>query len=264
MFKKFFYFNDYYKNFGTVYRFKSSLKNVDVDFVKINNFILYNINLRNQYPILNFKVREKSILDFCKVVVIGFMLDLNFYYDYEHSIKFFFSNSYNKFKNSSCVLFYSENNFFDLNLGLVLSNIFSLRCKNLSCFNNFNILKYEFNKSSKSSQNFFITYFSNSFFFNDFKVNNNEILNKNNILLANTKVKSFNYDFIIPLKQVFERSCVFLNIFGIFNDFTFSSYRYFFKELKNDWFLFKTFFKKCGIKFKFKLSNFKSYIFSRK
>ena len=262
MFKKFFYFNDNHKNFKNVYRFNVFFKDTDTDFMKINTFLVYNISLRNQYPILNFKIREKSVLDFSKVVVIGFMLDLNFYYDYEHNFKNFFFKNYNTFESNTSVLFYSENNFFDA--GLILSSFDKLQYKNLSYFNNFNILKFEFNKNSKFYKNFFINYFSNAFFFNDFKINNNEISSKNKILLSSSKFKNINFDFVIPLKQVFERSCMFLNIFGIINDFTFSSYRYFFKELKNDWFLFKAFFRKCGVKFKFKLSNFKNYIFSRK
>lgn len=263
MFKNFFYFDDKYKSFKNINRSSAFFKNIDFDFMDINTFLIFNLNLRNQYPILNFKIREKSVLDFSKVIVVGFMLNLNYYYEYDCNVKSFFLNNFGVFHQNT-VLFYSENNFLNFGLDLYKLNLNKSNLKDLSIFNNFNIMKFEFNKSSKFGQSFFTDYFSSDFFFNDFKMTNNLFLSKNKVLLSFNIIKKPKFDFIVPLKQVFERSSIFLNIFGVINDFTFSSYRYFFKELKSDWFLFKSFFKKCGVKFKFKLSNFKNYIISRK
>lgn len=258
LFKKFFYFESVSTFFKNVKRYDAFFKQLEFDFIDINTFLIFNLSLRNQYPILNFKLREKSILDFSKIIVIGFILNLNYYYEHEINIKSFFFKNYNTFVFKT-VLFYSENNF--LSNALMTTKI---DCKNLNCFNNLNLLNFEFYKSLKDTRNSFLHYFSNGFFFNDFTISNYKSLNKNKIFFSSSNIKSYDYDFLIALKQVFERSCMFLNIFGVINDFTFSSYRYFFKELKNDWFIFKAFFKKCGVYFKFKLSNFKNYIFNHK
>ena len=261
IFKNFFYFENglnYLKN--NISRSHAMLKNLDTDFMNISTFFIFNLNIRNQYPILNFKIREKSVLDFCKVIVVGFILNLNYYYEYESNLKFFFINM-NNFDLKS-ILFYSENNFISPAFSSILLKFGNI--SNLSCFSNLNLLKFEFYKSSKAYYNHFVKYFSNGFFFNDFENTDFKIFNKNKYFFSGTLIKDYDYDFLFPLKQVFERSSMFLNIFGTISDFTFSSYRYFFKEFKNDWTIFKAFFAKCGLNFKFKLSKLKAYIFNKR
>ena len=71
-------------------------------------------------------------------------------------------------------------------------------------------------------------------------------------------------DFVVALKFPFERSSIFLNIFGFVKNFTFSYYKYFSKGLKDDWSLLKFFFKKLNINFKFFVSDLKNYVISYK
>ena len=76
-------------------------------------------------------------------------------------------------------------------------------------------------------------------------------LQKNRVSVHFTNNLVKNSDFTIAIKFPFERSSIFLNIFGTVKNFTFSLYKYFSKSLKDDWFLLKSMFKKFKVNFKF-------------
>lgn len=86
--KKYFKNLNFFNNFENILKKKKNFRknfmliDKDLDYLKINNFLLFNVNLRYELPLLNFKIREKMTFDYSSIFVFGFILELN--YIYEH------------------------------------------------------------------------------------------------------------------------------------------------------------------------------------
>ncbi len=232
------------------------IKNKDLDFIDAENFLLINTNLRSDFPIINFKIREKFIYDFTDVFIVGNILNLNYYFKHV-------SNNLLKCKN----LLKYKNFFKKKNI-----YIFSKSKENfLLNFNKFFDLSNEKNIDILQSEiGFFSKKLLKSSFFNFISLNihsNNYFTKYNktsNINIISNIYNIKNYNLLVPKKLNFEQNSMFINIFGYFSDFTFVLYKTEHRTLKNEWNIFKFFFRKLKIKNRFFLSKIKSRFIPKK
>ena len=148
VFKHFFFFGNNFKKVENLSRNSNILFNFDLNFFKKDLFVIYNINVRNLYPILNFKIREASIFNFSKVLILGFILNINYYYDYLSNNFLFFKKYLYLIKNDNFLFLYSQNNSKNNSIKNILSKYHSKCFKDLSCSNSLNLNSFEFEKKN--------------------------------------------------------------------------------------------------------------------
>lgn len=265
------YYSFFFKKFNInllnkIFYYKSNLnrslfflKNKDIDFLNINYVYIYNLNFRYNFPLISYKIREKMIFDYINIYLIGSVLNLNYFFihignSYLNFLQFFKKNNY---KNNALILY--------TNLEKWILNLLHDKSLSFINLNNNNL------KSIKSEVGYFKNIKLNCFkdFFS-FRIDYKNVLNKNKIsksfnLLLNQKFIDFkNYNVFVPKKYNFEQNSIFINLFGVFNDFTFISYKGDHKTLKNDWNILKSIFSKFKIKNVLKLSEIKNVFVSKK
>lgn len=261
-FKKFSFFNNFNICSGVSNNFRNNFMYLskDLDFLKIDKFIFINVNLRYELPLLNYKIREKVTFDFIEVLLLGPILNLNYFFLHlGNSLNYIFNYLKNTNYKKPTVIFYgilnnclnalltklSDKNFF-------LYNVFNL--------NNLKLMFLEFNALKNIQINKFKATYMVNFINNNTAKNINNFHNKNslNIYLSQNIFNTKFFNFIIPKKFNFEQNSFFLNIFGIFSDYTFIIYKSNYKTLKNDWHLLEDLFNKFKFKLKITLSQIKS------
>jgi len=234
-------------------------KNKDIDFLKVESIYIYFINFRFVNPILNYKVREKMIFDYINVFIFGSSLNLNYFYKFIGNSFKFFLNFFkkNNFK-SNFIMFYNDKRSAFLNFFSSNKYKYNIAANSLNI--NFSELGYCKNNFLNAFIKSFAVNFNNSSMFynkNSFKKSIYFYLNQN---FLNIKYQKF----FIPKKFNFEQSSMFINIFGVFNDFTFLSYKSDHKSLKNDWSFLNLFFKKLSFFKNLSLSKVKLNFVSKK
>ena len=265
-FKKFSFFNEtlFNKKKHNVSRNFFLLNNKDLDFLKINNFIFYNTNLRYELPLLNYKIREKLSFDYINAFLFGPILELNYIFSHIgnslHSILLNL-NRMSLINFEKAIFFYGINDYiFNALFSIFLKLSNKLIFYNINNLNNKKILSNELNNQKNVDFNKFKEIFSI-----DFNNNNKYFYEQNNsknnlslsVLLSQNLFNIKNYFFVMPCKFNFEQNSIFLNIFGFYNDFTFLSYKSNYKTLKNDWNILEMFIKKLNYRFYFFLSKVK-------
>ena len=265
-FKKFSFFNDNFLNKKkyNVTRNHFLLKNKDLDFLKIDNFIFYNTNLRYELPLLNYKIREKLSFDYINVFLFGPILELNYIFThFGNSLHAIISNLNKIFlvNFEKTIFFYGLNDFIFNTVFFFLTKLEKkINFYNINDLNNKKIFNNEFNSQKNVCFNQFKNFFSlnlnnnNKYFYehNNFK-NNLQV----SVLLSQNMFNIKNYFVAMPCKFNFEQNSIFLNIFGVYNDFTFLSYKSNYRTLKNDWNILELFVIKFNYKFNFFLSAIK-------
>ena len=250
--KSFFLKNNLYRNLFF-------LKNKDIDFLQVEYIYIYNLNFRYNFPLLSYKIREKMIFDYIDIYLAGCILNLNYFFTsigncFLDLINFIKKNVYKKIS----LVLYNNLEKYIINL-LNKKNLNFVNLNNNNCIN----IKSEIGYFKNLKINYFKNFFS-------LKLNYKNVLNKKKIskhfnFLLNQKFTNFkNYNIFIPKKYNFEQSSIFLNLFGVFNDFTFISYKGDHKNLKSDWNVLKSIFFKFKLKSNLKLSEIKSNFISKK
>jgi len=246
-----------YKN--NVYRSSFLLKNKDIDFLNIDTVYIYNLNFRYNFPLISYKLREKIIFDYISIYVTGCVLNLNYFFIFignclKSFLKFFKKNIYK----SLSLIFYSNCDKYFFN---------SLKKKNLKFINlnkySSNIIEHEIGFFKNFNFNNFKNFFSLKFIYTDI-LNKKSIKKCFDIMFSQKFTSAKNYNVFIPKKYNFEQNSIFINFFGVFNDFTFISYKSDHKTLKSDWNILKIIFLKLNLKDNLKLSSIKSKFVSKK
>lgn len=271
--KKYFKKLNFFNNFESFSKKEKSFRknfmfnDKDLDYLKMNNFIFLNVNLRYEIPLLNFKIREKMTFDYCSIFVFGFILELN--YIFEHlgnslkNIIFFFKNKV--LKNKETIVFFSskKNNISIKNIIKMMQS----RYYDINQSSTLKIFKKELNEYKYLNINKIFSLFKVNYDYENDNIKNNVIQNKKqlNILINQNLFNLKNYNFIVPRKFNFEQNSIFLNLFGVYSDFTYLLYRVDYKNLKNDWNLSEFFFSKFSAKNKkIKLSYIKFFFLPKK
>lgn len=247
-FSKFSFFNtNFFKNSFKNYARINYLNNkLDLDFLKVSFFVVINLNLRYSLPIINFKVREKIKFDYNTVVHLGPLTSSNiFFLHYGNSVEKFINflkkKKFNLLKQNFVTLI-GKNlfSYFDYFKFIQLINFkTTLIILNFACIKSFEILASEINlfyKNFNFSNSSFFSFFNSFYSINcNLNQNNNFFLNNKNLKLSSDDNCNFDSSNVsLPLISIFEKPALFLNIFGNLNDFTYSFYRYFSSNYKND------------------------------
>lgn len=219
---------------------------IDLDFLKISLFFIFNLNLRFTLPIINFKIREKVKFDFNTLVYFGALSSFNIFFlhcgnSLSSLINFFKKKNFN-FTNQHVMMIRGKNlcgsfDYYKFVNFLCFKSVISYL--NFIAGSSFEILFSEINLNYKNFN------FANNFFFNFLNVFyevGSESFKKNSVFINNSTLKlssAYNCDLdffnaTIPLINIFEKSTLFLNIFGKISDFTYSFYRYFSSNFKNE------------------------------
>lgn len=265
-FSKFSFFNINFFNNKIKSFFRISFVNnqIDLDFLKISFFLIFNLNLRSNLPVINFKVREKIKFDYNTVVYLGPLASSNIFFlhfgnSFKKFIDFFKKKNYN-FSKENLLILKGKNinnsfNYFKFINILKFKQVFSVL--NFVCKNSFEILTFEINllyKNFNFMVNNFFNFFS-LFYETDGGYKNNYFFNNDALKLSsdnNCNFVFFNAN--LPLISVLEKPVLFINIFGKVSDFTYSFYKYFTSNFKNDWSIIKIFSEIFFLKYFLKIS----------
>jgi hypothetical protein len=243
IFKKISFFNlpKYKKN--NIFRKNYFLAVKDWDFLEYDIFFLINLNLRNEFPLLNLKIKEKISYDYIKVFFFGPFCDFNFFYFHcgNNLVNLWKLLNFNFKKNEKIGYFFGKINSNFINY----LNFFKKTNSSFYFLNNSTnlcILDNEINLFNQYKSEFllnnFYNYFSTSINFNQtFFLNKNFFINKK---VLNTKFSHFDSsentfnNLFLPLRYNFEQPSVFLNIIGVYTNLSYSSYRIFLNSVYSD------------------------------
>lgn len=264
-FNKFNLFNiNFFKDYkNSIFRASFLNNKLDLDFLKTSFFLIFNLNIRFCLPIINFKIREKIKFDYNTVLFFGPLTSFNFFFlHFGNSVKnfleFFKKKNFNFLKQNVFLL----NGKGSLNFFYFLFFKDNVTTLNFICQNSLEILKAESNLLYKNFNYKVSQFFS---FFNIFYETGSIFSNQNNVFLNNKTLKlttendaDFKFSNVkLPLVNGFEKPSLFLNIFGNINDFTYSFYKFFSSNFKNDFSIINIFSEIFFFKLNFKISDLK-------
>lgn len=257
-FKKFNFFNFNFIAVNKLSNLKREtyfIKNKDLDFLNVEQIFICFLNFRYNFPLFNYKLREKMIFDYIEIFLLGSFLNLNFYFVCIGNCFNNFINFFKKLKlNKNYLFFFNEKENFLFNI-----------LNNKNSFYLYNFLKN--NKNLIQKENGYPKFLKTNNFFKFFNINfNNEFflktINKSNKLLSiifSTNLLNLkHFNVFMPKKLNFEQNSIFVNIFGVFNNFTYLIYKASQNSLKTDLNIFSFLFKKFNFNKEIKLSTIKN------
>ncbi len=270
-FNKFSFFNlNFFKNSPEkTFRVEYINDKLDLDFLKTSFFLIFNLNTRFTTPIINFKIREKIKFDYNTVLFFGPLISHNFFFlHFGNSTKkfwMFLKKKFFDFNSYSALVLKGKNLINSFNFLIFKNNLTIL---NFNCQNSLEILTAEMGLLNKN-----LNYEINQFFsfFNMFYEIGNAYYSQNNFFFNNKSLKlttesNSNFEFFnakLPLIGEFEKPALFLNIFGSISDFTYSFYRFFNSNFKNDSSIINIFSDIFFFKSSFKVSDLKKKYMSK-
>lgn len=267
-FSKFSFFNaSFFSNKAKIlYRNKFFNNELDFDFLKVSFFLIFNLNLRSNLPVINFKIREKIKFDYNTVVYLGSLASSNIFFlhygnSFKNFINFFVKKSYTFFKEKLLILKGKNvSNLFDcFKIMDILTFKISPLVLNFQSKDSFEIVASEINlfyKNFNYSSNNFFNFFALFYETGSSYVKQNTF-NRNNNALKLSSDNNCNFSFFnanMPLINILEKPALFLNIFGKISDFTYSFYKYFSSNFKNDWSIISLFTEILSLKYSLKVS----------